>query len=248
MKSLLRFGITASLIGTTVLGSIFGQTLKALALPLEAILQKLGPIPVFTVADQDGAPLVAAGDDNSKVAGVFISQEDANEFIERLKQENPDLGSQVRVVPVSLGEIYQLSQESANQPDGIRFAYVPTDEQVEKAREILSQNGQEYEGGVPLFVARAGEEQGYLTIERNEQQAIPFFFEKEQLQEMLTLFEQEQPELAPTIKVEVVSLEGMLSILESSEDEALQRIIFIPTTESQEFIRSTMPPPADVQE
>lgn len=243
MKSLIRLGITTSLIATTIAGTMFSETLKAFAIPEEDILQKLRPIPVFTVADQEGAPLVASGTDDSKVAGVFISESDAKDFVEDLKQKDPALAEQVRVVPVSLGEIYQLSQESEADPNGIKFAYVPINEEVEKAQEVLSQSGQEYQGGVPLFVAKAGEEQGYLTIERNNEQVIPFFFEKSQLQNMLSRFEEQQPELASTIVVEVIPLEVILATLETSEDEVLRKIVFVPTEESIDFLRSTQGTP-----
>ncbi|TVQ43092.1 MAG: hypothetical protein EA365_13560 [Gloeocapsa sp. DLM2.Bin57] len=241
MKSWLRLGITASLISTTLFGSVMSQNLPAIALPMEQIVTKLEPIPVFTVADETGAPLVATGENNTQVAGVFISQADAQEFVQRLQQENPDLGSQVRVVPVSLSKIYELAVDSQNDPTALQFAYVPVEAQVQKAEELMSASGEEFPGGVPLFVATTGEDQGYLTIQQNNEQVIPFFFEKQQLDNMITNFKQEQPELADQVAVEVVPLEVMLSTLQNSNDEGLDKIVLIPTTEAIEFIRSTTP-------
>lgn len=149
------------------------QTTRILALPQEVILEKLKPIPVFTIADSQGAPLIASTEDNNRVAGVFISEKDANSFVERLKQDNPDLGKQVQVVPVSLAEVYQLSEKNSQQQDGVQFAYVPSSQQIEQAQQLNNQ----YQGGVPLFVAKAGEDQGYLTIKQNDQEVIPFFWE-----------------------------------------------------------------------
>ncbi len=244
MKSWLRLGITASLIGTTLFGSMISHNLPAIALPLEQIMPKLEPIPVFTVADETGAPLVATGENNTQVAGVFISQTDAQNFVQKLQQENPDLGNKVRVVPVSLSKIYELAVNSQSNPNALQFAYVPIEAQVQKAQELMSASGEEFQGGVPLFVATTGEEQGYLTIQKDNEQVIPFFFEKQQLDNMLTNFKQEQPELAEKVKVEVIPLEVMLSTLQTSDDEGLNKIVLIPTTEAIEFIRSTSPNPA----
>ena len=237
MKSLLRWSTTLSLVGSTVLGTWFGST-EALALPAEQVVQKLRPVPVFTVADEQGAPLVASGENNAKVAGVFISRQDAQEFVQRLQTEKPELGSKVQVVPVSLGEVYQLAQSSETQQEGLNFTYVPMQEEVDEAKQLLVANGQEYQGGVPLFVAKGGEEDGYLMIEQNNQQVIPFFFEKEQLQQLIERFKEQKPELASTIKVEVVVLEGMISTLQESDNELLNKIVLVPSAESIEFLRS----------
>jgi hypothetical protein len=245
MKSWLRLGITASLIGTTLFGSVMVQNLPAIALPMEQIVTKLEPIPVFTVADETGAPLVATGENNAQVAGVFISQADAQNFVQKLQQENPELGGQVRVVPVSLSKIYELVVNSQNDPNALQFAYVPIEAQVQQAQELMSASGQEFQGGVPLFVATTGEDQGYLTIQRDDEQVIPFFFEKQQLDNMLTNFKQEQPELAQQVQVEVIPLEVMLSTLQNSDDEGLSKIVLIPTTEAIEFIRSTTTAPTE---
>lgn len=238
MKSLIRSLATVGLISTTLLGSLFIQSVKVLALPTEVIMQKLSPVPVFTVADPQGAPLVASGENNLKVAGVFISQKDAQNFVQKLIKENPDLGKKVQVVPVSLGEIFQLNQSNKGKADAINFAYVPMNTEVEEAKKILGQNKQEYKGGVPLFVAKAGDDKGYLTIKQNDKEIIPFFFEEEQVQKLIERFKKEQPSLASNITVEVVPLEGVLSTLAEGKDDMLNKIVIWPSQESLEFLRN----------
>lgn len=238
MKSLTRSLTTLSLIGTTILGSWLIQGVKVFALPKDVILEKLNPVPVFTVADSNGAPLIASTEDKKKVAGVFISQADANSFVKKLKEENPDLGKQVNVVPVSLGEIFELTEANLTKPDGINFAYVPMPKEVDEAKKILTQNKKEYEGGVPLFVAKAGEDKGYLTIKQNDQEMIPFFFEENQVQNLINRLKKDQPDLASNIVIEVVPLEGVLSALKEGEDEMLKKIVLWPSQESIKFLRS----------
>ncbi|MBD2395434.1 hypothetical protein H6G11_14370 [Cyanobacterium aponinum FACHB-4101] len=236
-QSLLNKIKKLTVIGATVASCWLTQTTRILALPQEVILEKLKPIPVFTIADSQGAPLIASTEDNNRVAGVFISEKDANSFVERLKQDNPDLGKQVQVVPVSLAEVYQLSEKNSQQQDGVEFAYVPSSQQIEQAQQLNNQ----YQGGVPLFVAKAGEDQGYLTIKQNDQEVIPFFFEKQQVQQLVENFKKAQPDLANSVQIEVVILEGMLDAMKQGDDEMLTRIVLWPSKESLEFLRSNTP-------
>lgn len=239
MKSLIRWGAKVGIVGTAIVGSWFAQNLAALGLPQAEILKKLTPVPVFTIADSQGAPLVASEKDGKKVAGIFISQDDAKKFVANLKTKNPQLANQVKVLPISLAEIYKISQENAQKKDGLNFAFVPVQSQVELAKKVANNNGQtpKYNGGVPLFVARVGE-QGYLqSMGQDKKPVIPFFFEKSQLQKIVERFKKEKPELASTVKIEVVPLEGMINTLEKKEDRVLNQILLVPSSESLEFLR-----------
>ncbi|OKH27865.1 Tic22 family protein [Chroogloeocystis siderophila] len=271
MKSIFRWGATLGILGSAVMSSALAGNLRALALPQEQILQKLGSVPVFTITDSKGAPLVATPPQNaqnqnqqnqSPVAGVFISQKDAQAFVNNLKKTNPQLGNTVRVVPVPLGEVYKLEQANANQPNSLDIAYIPAKQQFDAALTLLRQSGSNSElrkaceqnkrrledcVGTPLFVARAGKEKGYLTMKINRPQAnnqqaevevIPFYFNKEELQGMLDRFKKQQPELASTVDIQVLNLEGMLEILRTRNDEGVQQIVLVPPQESIQYVRS----------
>lgn len=243
MKSFVRWSATLSLVGSAVLGSSLIGNLRALALPQDQVLQKLQPVPVFTITDPQGAPLVASVNEGNKkgnVAGVFISQKDAQAFIEKLKKDNPDLAKNVRVVPVSLGDVYKLEESNKNKPDSLDFAYVPVQQQVQSAVALLRQSDPKVQqfNGVPLFVARAGKEKGYLTIQQGNQQLIPFFFDKEQLQGMVDRFKQQQPNQAGSIEIQAVSLEGVIETLKTSNNQQLNNIMLVPSRESIEFLRA----------
>lgn len=244
MKSLVRWSATLGLVGTALLGSFGTENLKALALPEQQIMEKLQPVPVFTVTDPQGAPLVAtiANGQNKPqaVAGVFISQRDAQAFVQRLQKEKPDVAKNVQVVPVSLAQIYKLKQENQSKPDGLNFAFIPVQQQVQAAQAILGQSGQQGQSfqGTPLFVARGGKENGYLTVQENGKSIIPFFFDKEQLQAMVDRFKQQKPDLASTVKVEAVPLEGVIYTLQTKNDQDLNNIVIVPSKEALDFLRS----------
>ncbi len=262
IKPLVRWSITLGIAGASFFSWGILENLIANALPQEQVLEKLDPVPVFTIADEQGAPLVASGEDQAKVAGVFISQDDANQFVNQLKTENPELAQKVKVVPVSLGpelaqkvkvvpvslgEVYKLAESAKTQENPLNFAYVPEQEAVSSAKTIGEANQQPYKGGVPLFVARGGEGKGYLTFERNSQQVIPFFFDKQQLEQMVARFKEQEPEVAANVNIEVHPLEGVIETLETGSDEILQKIVLVPSSESIEFLQNVAAPPAGEQ-
>jgi len=243
MKSLIRLSAVLGIVASSLIGPSL-KDMSALALPEKEVLQKLTPVPVFTITDQNGSPLVASikregNEGNSSVAGVFISKSDADAFVNKLKGENPDLAATVKVVPVSLGEVYEMSQSTQQNGQKLRFAYVPIRRQVESAKALLQQNGQEVNqfNGVPLFIAKGGPDDGYLTIQRGEKQVIPMFFNKEDLQGMLDRAKTQQPNIFSSVKIEVVNLEGVINALEKDDDPFLEKIIFIPPRESLEFVQ-----------
>lgn len=89
MKAILSWGAALGVAGSTIIGSSIIGTNPALALPQEQILEKLGPVPVFTITDDKGAPLVASVPNKPKeggVAGVFINRQDAEAFVDRLNK------------------------------------------------------------------------------------------------------------------------------------------------------------------
>lgn len=235
MHSLIRWGTTLGLVGSTIMATLLGSILDAVALPTEEVAKILQGIPVFTIADPQGAPLVAVSDNKQKVTGVFISQKEAQNFFNELKKQKPDVAAKVSVQPVSLGEVYKLIVANEKKPDALIFSYVPTPQEVASAKQVA---GQEYTGGVPLFVARGGKEKGYLTIEQNKEQVIPFFFEKKQITDMVERFKKDKPDLASTVSIDVVPLENMIATLQSSNDAMLKQIRIVPTDEALQFMRS----------
>ncbi|UZQ55007.1 hypothetical protein OOK60_02700 [Trichothermofontia sichuanensis B231] len=244
MNSLMRFGTSLSLIGTAVVGAMVIGGARAQALPDNQIIEKLRPIPVFTITNQQGAPLVASpqqGQSGSPVAGVFISQQDAQAFLTRLSSSHPDLVRGVQVVPVSLGDVYKMSRQSGNPQDKLEFAYIPTQQQVDVAKQLLSQQGASTAAnfqGVPLFIAKGGRDNGYLTIQQGQEQIIPVFFEKQGLQNLIDRFKQQQPNEAVNITIEVINLEGMIQTLQRSNDPQLNKLVLIPSRDALQSIQS----------
>jgi len=251
MKSFIRWSATLGLVSSVLIGSFWAGTARVLALTAEQVMERLRPVPVFTLANEQGAPLVASppeGENRGPVAGVFISRQDAEQFLNDLKNRNPEVAQGVRVVPVSLADIYQIAETEragqAEQEQQLRFAFIPAQQQVDAAMTVLRESGETVEEfeGVPIFVAQSsGENRGYLTIQQGDRQVIPMFFDKTELQAVLTRLQQSQPELANGMEVQVVNLEGLIETLQSSNNEELNQILLVPPRDSVEYVRSLQP-------
>ena len=243
MKLLMGWSKKIGLVSTALLGSLFIGNLSVEALTEQQILQKLGTVPVFTITNEQGAliTLSIAQDENQRipVAGAFISGQDAQAFIEqRIKKNNPELGNTAQVAVVTIADIYKLEQ-GQNNPEGVDFVVVPVQQQVESAINLLRQRGQQVEQfpDVPLFYATAGENPAYLTTQQNGQPIIPLFFDKDQLQQQVERYKQGNPEIASTVKIQVLSLGRLIEAWKTQDAPELNRFELLPSPETIEFLQ-----------
>lgn len=251
MKSFVRWGAMFGLVGGALLGSAAAVP-SAQALSEEEILQKLQSVPVFAITDAEGSPLIASipnsqqNNETTDVAGVFISAEDANRFVERLREEQPGVADDIQVTVISLAEVYRLDQQSRSNNTPLEFSYVPTREEVDAAVSVLvesdrqdelsQQNGEYIYPGVPLFLATAGPNQGYMTLEYEGEVVIPVFFDRSDLEEVVARFQEQQPDFAESVRTDVVQLEGVLQTLRDENNEVVEQLMFVPDSDALEFV------------
>jgi len=243
MKLFMGWSKKIGLVSTALLGSLFIGNLSVEALTEQQIIQKLGTVPVFTITNEQGAliTLSISQEDNQRipVAGAFISMEDAQKFIEqRINKGNSGLTAQVAVV--SIADIYQLDQDNQNNPEGVDFVFVPVQQQVESAMDLLRQRGHQVEQfpDVPLFYATAGENPSYITTQQNGQPIVPLFFDKAQLQQQVVdRYKEANPEIAPTVKIQVLSLGRLIELWKTQDDPALNQFVLWPSPESLDLLQ-----------
>jgi hypothetical protein len=229
MKSLLvRWTATLS-ISLGILFGIGGPNFIARALPSEDVERILSPVPVFMITDGEGKPLTASGEEGQAFTGVFLSRREAQSFISDLGQSQPELAGQLQVLTLSLLQIVRQAQAQ----DDIWFEFVAIPGQVEAAQQIQ----QDFQG-TPVFAAKAGAEGGYLSLTVNDRQAIPFFFEKEKLDDLVNRFTQQNPAQANTVSIQVIPLELVISTLESSQEDTLKQVVLVLSDESLQYVRS----------
>ena len=243
IRSLVRLGLIGGLTLTTYCW--LTSDLKSLALPKEQIVQILQKFPVFATVDAKGSLIVFPIQDKDTkqlVTYVFISPNDANRFFEDQKKNQPELAKQEQVLPLPLSIIYEAQLAQTN-PNELAFLYIPEEKQVEEAKKILAKNGQKYEGGVPLFMARSMKDKGYLTIGENNDKVIPMFFKLSQLENLMVKLKKENPALAADLKIEVGFLEGYIANIKDSNDPNIGKFLLVPSEESVKAVQAAQPRP-----
>ena len=252
MKLLVSWGLTLGLASSVIFGGILGiNNLQALALPQEQVVKTLQEVPVFTLTNPKGEFVVISRKNQSKTisqVGFFLSKKDAQIFLEqRLKKENPQLASTIRITPLSLAEYYKLVVENNKKKDSnVVFSLVPSKQQVDQAITMLNTSGKTDKkfDGIPLFVPKFKQDNSYLTIPKGQsgkERLIPFYFEKEQAVALLEAFKKAKPQEAANTEIQVLDLYRVIDTLSSSNDPSTNKIFLFPSRESLEFIRSIVP-------
>lgn len=248
MKPLIRNSLMFGLMGSTLLvpalmgrisSNVFPKV-QAIALPAQEVNQRLQVVPVFTITNNQGQPLLASqtGQDKRKLGIFFFSQQEAQTTLNQIKAKTPQLGKSAQITAVGLDKAYELTQRNTKET---AFRFMPPAKQMQAAVKVLQAEGKKVQqfNNIPVFFATAGEkEKGYLTIQQGKQQVIPLFLSKEDLDGFLVQLRQKNPKLAATTKVGVGSFEGTVKLLKEKNEPQLKQIAIIPSQESLKFIRS----------
>ena len=147
VKALLKAAILGT-IGAGLVG-ISTITRPAIALTTEQVSEKLAQVPVYVIGSEQGLVLISAnreGEPTEPSLFVFMNEEDANNFLTRANENNPEFAPNAEVTLTSLENLYKESVAGDN--GTLRLTYFPEAEEVSQASAINT----EYRGGVPLFL------------------------------------------------------------------------------------------------
>jgi hypothetical protein len=238
MTSLLHWTKTLVITATTVLFSSFYGSLDALALSTQEVIQKLSLVPVFTIANQNGDVILIPNQQTQRnVLILFMSYQAAQDKVEEFQQKNPQQSYQV--LPVSLASMYQFVKSKQGQQNPPLLELVPIPKQVDAAISLLRQQSQTSNfKGVPIFYATLGDNQAetFLTATSGNQTFIPLYLEREAAQNQIQALIQKEPDLTSALKMRVMSLEQLIGILESRDNQAIRQMIIVTPQESVQFI------------
>ena len=251
MKSLVRWGTTLSIVGSTLLATVTSSIAPVIALSDQEIKLKLDNIPVWLITNPQGLPLSRPlPEQNGKqgggsVTGVYMSQQEAQAFISELrnvKDKDPKMAQMVKslqATPVPLGVIFQQVQNTKNQPNRLLFAFKPIDKEVKGAMDLLKKSGQQVKQfrSIPTFLVRFAPDKSYVPIklgnQNNEQEVVPVFFS---MQDAKNLLNQVKPKY-PKADIQVVDVDGILSTLQEKDDPWLNKVVFFPNPEARQYIQ-----------
>ncbi|MEM1393253.1 MAG: Tic22 family protein [Cyanobacteria bacterium P01_D01_bin.116] len=251
MKSLVRWGATLGLVGSTLLGTVTSGIAPAIALSEQEIKSKLDNIPVWLITNPQGLPLSRplAQQDGKKtsgsVTGVYMSKQEAQAFIselQKVKDKDPKMNQMVKslqVTPVPLGVIFQQVQKTKNEPNRLLFAFKPVDKEIKGAMNLLKKSGQQVKQfrSVPVFIVRFAPDKSYVPIKLGEKKAeeevVPLFFS---MQDANNLLNQVKPKF-PKADIQVVDVDGILNTLQEKNDPWLDKVLFFPNPEARQYIQ-----------
>ncbi|ARV63317.1 hypothetical protein BZZ01_30025 [Nostocales cyanobacterium HT-58-2] len=252
MNLLVRWGTTMSLVGSTLLATVFSGNAPVLALTEQQIKEKLDPVPVFLITNNQGVPLTRTVPNNAQngqnaqkkeatVTDVFMSGQEAQAFINELrnvKGKDPKMAEMLKslqVTPVPLGIIYKKLQEK--KPDNLVFAFNPGRQDIEGAMTLLRQSGKEVKQfpSVPVFIVRSPEK-GYVSVKRktDNKEVIPLFLSQKDAQTLLNQVKQQ----VPKADIQVVDIDGVIKTLREKNDAWLSQVSIVPSSESMEYVIS----------
>ncbi|MEO0458469.1 MAG: Tic22 family protein [Cyanobacteria bacterium P01_A01_bin.114] len=248
MRSIFHRVLTLGLIGGSVLGSIvLPLTLpqKAQALTQQEVSSKLASIPAFIVANSEGAYITSRlvgqsedGEAEQEVAllYVFFSGQDAEEYLTLQQQENPNFAPSGVVGWVELAALYQQAKAERDVP--LRLLFVPQGEEVSAAVEI---NG-DFASGVPVFLPRYRDDGSYMLLPignlNDGEPIVPAFFSQQDIETTLAALAEARPEVRDRIEIEVVSLESLISQMETADDDNLNLLYLLPDSDAINYIRA----------
>ncbi len=256
MKSLVRWGTTLGLLGSTLLGTVVSINAPVLALSEQQVKEKLDSVPVYLITNSQGLPLSrplpeAQGQKGGSVTGVYMSQKEAQSFIKELqnvKEKDPKMTEMVKslqVTAVPLGVIYQQLQSSKGKPDRLLFAFKPVEQEIKAAMDLLRQSGQQVNQfkSVPVFAVRFAPDKGYVPIKlpSDTQEIVPLFLSK---QDALGLLGQVKGQF-PKADIQVVDVDGVIKTLQDKNDEWLNRVVLVPSAESRDYIKTLPQTPSN---
>ena len=232
LNPFVRWSLALTFASTALLGSYR----PARGLPEEDVTEILRSVPVFALADnRDKLVLSSRPGSTAYQIRFYVSATAAQAALARLQRDRPEDASRVRVAPLPMSEAYNLAKSQQVLPNSPSFVFVPDLAQVKEARELLAAQGEETRvGDVPLFVATAPDG-SYLPLGKGKNQRIPFFFDREQLEERLGQLREESPDAADTVTVSVVPLGNIISTLLASDDEQLRLVYLFPSREALNF-------------
>ncbi len=247
MRSFIRQILTQPLtqalaVGALTTGLAGGVVaMPAFALTTEQVADKLTNVPVFVIGNDDGLVLISNGQAEGQLSQpslyVFMTEQDAETFLARANEANPQFAPEAQVGLTNLETLYEEAQTQSDRP--LQLVYVP--EEAEATQAAALNVG--YQGGVPLFFARFEDGSLAPVQQDNGETIFPLFFSKADLEALLSDLATRNPEARAAVSVGVLPLEAMLIEMKNSDDAMLNQIRLLPDSETINAIQQSAPQP-----
>lgn len=254
MKPFLKLATALTVVGASVILPVAMQ--RAEALTEAQALQRLNGVPVFTITDDAGTPLLGSipknasnnQDPSKQFLLFFLNPNDAQAMLGQVKKSNPEIGNKAKIAVRSMNDAYEVIKKNENNKE-IAFQIIPSKTSIDSARNILSSQGKPTDKlpNVPVFFATGGKasQEGLLTLEQDGKQMVPFFFDQTDLQSLLDRARKQQPDVASNTKIQVTSLfqvlDSMITDANNKPNPEAERFTFVPSRTAFEYVLKNQP-------
>lgn len=244
MKALLS-RLLCGLLGGGVIAAALHPS-QAIALSEDELLQKFAEVPVFVLADSTGGYVTSIvdlpndGEGNVALLRVFFDEADVRSFVDQIREQEPQFNQGGSAGVIDLASVHRLAQEDREVP--VKLVFIPQAEDLEAARALDSEFGGNTSSSlVPLFALQDASG-NYVSLSVNSdddegESIFSMFFSKQDADSVLSSIQEANPDLAQ-VNVGVVSLAALSGNLLGSNDEAFERIRFLPDSDVINYIQS----------
>lgn len=201
----------------------------------ELLKERTKNVKVYMVTNQAGQPFLAEGvEPNTQVGLFFFTAADASMMLMQMSQ---GAGGNARVEAVSLDKAFDMVSAKPT-PSGLKdskgrdlkvvFRFVPEVSQVQFYRQLTKSKPLR---SVPVFVAPD------LTLEKDSENLIPAFLDKDDLEKSWKELKQTHPELPLRPKIEAVDLLDLLEEMEKGNNSEIYQIGFYAPRKNLEWLQ-----------
>ena len=221
-------------------------------LTIDEATDRLSSVPVFSIVSEDNSPVLAnieqEGENGETVQLVsfWLDHTAAQAALENIREANPDVGSQARMIPIALSEALRVARNQQEEGGEIAFRVWPNTQTLETATTMLNESGESEEPvesfpGIPVFYGES--QDGVLTIEANGAEVVPFFFDRDDLAATLERAgDGDNASVVDRTQIRVTSLNQVVNSMVSPGSEGnVSKIEFVPSRTSLEYVQEQFP-------
>ncbi|MBC8121658.1 MAG: hypothetical protein H7Y22_07465 [Gemmatimonadaceae bacterium] len=246
-KNSLRLGVLSVLACAVAVAPAF-------ALTEEQVADKLNAVPVFTIMDQKGNPLIITVQDKDKkdqsVLPFFLDQKQVQDTYSNIQKREANLAKDSQISVISLGQAYKLiREEQKNKDSKIAFQFLSDAKTVDYALEVFKKSETTAKSfpGIPVFYAVGSDEKnkskGFVTFEKDGKQYVPLFFDEKDIQRNVDELKKTKPELAKQMSVEVAPLDSVIgTMLAGKNDKEFEKLTFVPSLTAIQYLQTIQKP------
>eukprot|EP00192_Tetraselmis_astigmatica_P010481 CAMPEP_0117667950 /NCGR_PEP_ID=MMETSP0804-20121206/11258_1 /TAXON_ID=1074897 /ORGANISM="Tetraselmis astigmatica, Strain CCMP880" /LENGTH=379 /DNA_ID=CAMNT_0005475747 /DNA_START=189 /DNA_END=1328 /DNA_ORIENTATION=- len=205
------------------------QVVADMAMHPGEVAARLKGIVVYTVVNKKNDFVLVTGEGSgsaTKQLGLFFfSEADANSLISKIEEQDPKLGRQSQVLPVSMDQVYKFAlSPKRTEHQSATFRFMPSSSEVQNAVQLYRDAGLDVDSfvGVPVFQVEG------LNISTEKAKYTPLFFSKSDLDRAVVNSSDERESKATAVLAQrrekaEAELEKAKEELENAADEKARR-------------------------